>query len=127
MRSLDLTVELRHSGFDVDMPNAQVLYVPMKLRLELMAAISPDLLDTERELVDDVIGEGDGVLLRMSAVDLRRAYAGRIVNGGVLIALNLLASLISENQELNIHLNMVTWHFLVIPFGVDLSTSHLAR
>ena len=44
--------------------------MPMELRLELMTAISSDLLDTKRELGDDVVNKGNRVLLRMTIVNL---------------------------------------------------------
>ena len=70
MGSLDLAVELRRSGFDVDMSDTQVFHIPMELCLKLMTTIGSNLLDAEWELVDNVINKGNGVLLRMPLVDL---------------------------------------------------------
>ena len=68
--SLDFAVELRRSRFDISMSDTQVFNMPMELRLELMTAISSDLLDTKRELGDDVVNKGNRVLLRMTIVNL---------------------------------------------------------
>ena len=42
--------------------------MPMELRLELMATIGSDLLDTKRELGNDVINKVNRILLRMAIV-----------------------------------------------------------
>ena len=68
--SLNLDVQLRNSGFDISLSDTQILNMPMELRLELMATIGSDLLDTKRELGDDVVNKGNRVLLRMSIVNL---------------------------------------------------------
>jgi len=51
MLALDLAVELGRSRFDVDMADAEVLDMPMKLGLELVAAVGADYLDPEGELL----------------------------------------------------------------------------
>lgn len=99
----------------------------IELRLELMTTIGPDLLDTKRKLGNDVVNKGDRVLLRMAIVDLERSHTRRIVDGGVLISLDLLARFASEYQELNIHLDVVAWNLLVVAFRMHLLTPHLAR
>jgi hypothetical protein len=68
--SLDLAVQLRGSGPDISMSDTPVFNMPMELRLELMATIGSDLLDTKRELGDDVVNKGNRVLLRMTIVNL---------------------------------------------------------
>lgn len=50
MRSFDLAVQLRGSALDIGMSDALIFNMPMELSLELMAVISPDFLDAEREL-----------------------------------------------------------------------------
>lgn len=99
----------------------------IELPLELMTTIGPDLLDTKRKLGNDVVNKGDRVLLRMAIVDLERSHTRRIVDGGVLISLDLLARFASEYQELNIHLDVVAWNLLVVAFRMHLLTPHLAR
>ena len=61
MGSLDLTVELGSSALDIGMTDALIFDVPMELGLELMAIVSPDLFDAERELFNDVIDKVDRV------------------------------------------------------------------
>ena len=52
------------------MADALIFDVPVELGLELMAIDSPDFLDPERELFDDVIDEVDCVGLCVLVVDL---------------------------------------------------------
>jgi hypothetical protein len=66
----DLAVQLRRSGFDLSLSDTPVFNMPMALRLELMTTIGSDLLDTKRELGDDVVNKGNRVLLRMPIVNL---------------------------------------------------------
>ena len=70
MGALNLAVELRCPRFDIRMPDTQVFNMPMELRLELMATIGSDLLDTKRELGNDVINKVNRMLLRMAIVNL---------------------------------------------------------
>ncbi len=63
MRALGLAVELRRAQFDVDVADPLVGHLPVAQRLELMRAIRPDGMHPERTRPDDVIDEGDGVLL----------------------------------------------------------------
>lgn len=51
------------------MSDSFVFDVPVELGLELMAAISADRVDTERELLNYVIDGVDGALLVVAAVD----------------------------------------------------------
>jgi hypothetical protein len=44
-----------------------------------------------------------------------------------LITFELLARFVIEYQGLNIHLDVVAWHLLVVAFGMDFSRPHLAR
>jgi len=66
--SFDLAVELRRSRFDIRMSDTQVFDMPMKLCLKLVTTIGSDLLDTKRELGNDVINKGNRVLLCMTSV-----------------------------------------------------------
>jgi hypothetical protein len=70
---LYLAVELRRSRFDIRMSDTQVFNMTAELRLELMTTIGPDLLDTKRQLGNDVVNKGNRVLLRMAIVDLERS------------------------------------------------------
>ena len=48
--SLDLAVQLRRGGLDVDVPDAAVGQVPVESGLELRTVVRLDLLDPERQL-----------------------------------------------------------------------------
>jgi Ring hydroxylating alpha subunit (catalytic domain) len=103
MGKLDLTVELWGSSLDVGMTDALIVDGPMELGLELMPVVSPDILDTKRELFDDVIDEIDRIGLSVSVVDLECPDARRIVDGSILEPADFLAALASEGQELDVH------------------------
>ena len=60
MRPLHLAVELWRPGLDVDVPDAVVGQVPMKLGLELMARVGPYRMQSKRTLLDHVVEEGYG-------------------------------------------------------------------
>ena len=77
-----------------------VLDVPMELGLELMAIVGPHLADPEGEPGNDVVDEGDRIGLGVPVIDLERPDAGRIINGGVLIALDRFAVLSVKDQDL---------------------------
>lgn len=47
VQSFDLTLELRRSGFDVGVTDAQILDMPAKLHLEFVAVVRADLSDAE--------------------------------------------------------------------------------
>ncbi len=61
--SLDLTVELRASWFDVNMPDPLVFNMPMELGLPFMTAVGAEGLDAERKFVDYIVRKVDGVFL----------------------------------------------------------------
>lgn len=93
MRSFDLSIQLGRAWFNIGVSDAEVLDMPVELCLELMSIIGADFPDAEGELADDVIDEVDRVGLSMLFVDLERAHAGCIVDGGVLEAADLLTFL----------------------------------
>ncbi len=109
------------------MPDPLVLDMPVEFGLELMAVIGPDFLDAERELVDDIVNEVDGIGLGMSIVDLERANAGGVIDGGVLEPPHGLAGFTFEDEEFDVHLNMMAWHLLVVALGVDFTDARSAR
>ena len=55
---LDFAVELRRSRLDVDVFHAEVSHVPVKERLELVAAVSSDGAYPEREPASRIDGCG---------------------------------------------------------------------
>jgi hypothetical protein len=74
-------------------------------------------VDAERELLDDVVHAGDGVLLRVAAGDLERPYPRRIVDRRVRVAANP-APLALEGQEFHVDLPLVAGHLLLVAVGV---------
>jgi hypothetical protein len=70
VRALDLAIELRRAGLDVCVLDPLIGQVPVKQRLKLMPAVRPHGFNPEGELLDDVVDEGDRVLLRVAPVDL---------------------------------------------------------
>jgi len=91
VRSLNLSIELRASRLDVYMPNSHVLDVPVKLGLPLVAAVGPERLDAEGELLDNVVDKVDGVFLGVAFVYFQGSYPRRVVDGSILEALDLLS------------------------------------
>lgn len=127
MGSLDLAVELGSSALDIGMADALIFDVPVELGLELMAIIGSDFLDAERELFDDVIDEVDRVGLSMFIIDLESPDARSVVNGCILEPADLLAALSDEGEELDVHLDVMTWHLFVVTLGVDFAHARSAR
>ena len=123
VRSFDLPIELRRAPFDVGVPDPEIYDMPMEFGLELMTIIRAHLANAERELFNDVFNEIDGVCLSMLFVDLEGANSGSIVDRGVLEPTDLFASFSFEGQKLNVHLNVMSWHLLLIAFGVQLAHS----
>ena len=81
--------------------------MPVALGLEFVPIIRPHLLDAEREALDDVVDEQNGIDLGVTVVDFKRPDAGGIVDGGVLAAFDRLAVFSSEDQELDVDLDLV--------------------
>ncbi len=117
MRSFDLSVELRRSRFDVDVFHARVGDVPVEERLELVAAIGSDRLDSKRELLHDVIDKVDGVRLRVTLVDLQRPHPRRVIDGRVRVASNRRALFPLQGQELDVDLHVMARDLLLVAFG----------
>ena len=102
------------------MADPKILDMPVKLGLELMAVIGPDLTNAKRELLDDMIDEINGIGLGVFFVDFQCANAGCIVDCSVLEAANFLSLFAFESQELDIHLDMMAWHLFWVPLRVNL-------
>jgi hypothetical protein len=109
------------------MTDALVLDMPMELGLELMAIVGPHLADPEGEPGNDVVDEGDRIGLGMPVIDPECPDAGRIINRGVLVALDRLAVLSLKDQELDLDLDLVPGDRLLIALSVDLANPRTAR
>jgi hypothetical protein len=112
---LDFAVELRRPRFDVDVFQAQVRYVPVEQRLELVTAIGSNRSYPKRELVHHVVDEVDSVGLGVAAVDLECANSCGVVDGRVLITSHRRALLPLQCQELHVYLHVVAGNLLLYP------------
>jgi hypothetical protein len=70
---------------------------------------------------EDVVNEVDGASLRMALVNFQGAHPRGVVNRCILVTLDLLTLLSIEDQELDVHLDVMTRHLLVVAPGVHLS------
>ncbi len=84
VRPFDFSIQLWRPRSEIDMGHARVLHVPMEQRLELMAAVGADRMDSKREAGNNMGNELDSICLGMSPVDFQRSYTGSVVNGGIL-------------------------------------------
>lgn len=121
VRPLNFTIELWSAAFDIGMSNAKIFDVPMELGLELMAIIGSDLTNAEREFFNDVVDEVDGIGIGMLFVDFQSTNPRRVIDGSVLETPYLLLVISDECQELNIHLNVMTWDLLLISLCMHLA------
>lgn len=121
--TFDFAIELRGAPFDVGVPDPEIFDMPMEFGLELMTVVGPHLANAEWELFDDMINEVDGVCLSMLLVDLEGANSGCIVDRRILEPADLFAAFPYECQKLNVHLNVMPWHLLLIALGVQFAHS----
>lgn len=112
--SLDLAVEVWTRRLDVDVPDTQVLHVPVESRLELVAIVRANRADPEREALDDVVGEVDRVGLVVLLVDLQRSDARRVVDCCVLEASYLGPARVNEVEELHVDLDVMPGDLLLV-------------
>lgn len=109
------------------MTNALVLDVPMELGLELMPIVRPHLPNAEGEALEGIIDEGDGIGLGVSAVDLESTDTGGIIDSGILAAFDCFAIFTSEDQELDVDLNLVAGSLLLVAGSVNLAKPRPSR
>ena len=108
------------------MTDAFILDMSVKLGLEFVTIVSADFLGPKRELLDDMINEVDRVSVRVFGVNFECPDPRRVVDRGILKASNFLTLLSNESQELNVHLDAMPWHLLVVAFCVDLAHTRAA-
>src|SRR5262249_13859875 len=83
-----------------------------------MPAVRPYGVNPERELLDDMVDEGDGVVLRVTPVDLEGPHPGGIIDRRVLVAPNPLAVFAAERQELHVDLHVMAGDLFLVPMRV---------
>ena len=79
------------------------------------------------ELLDDVFDEVDGIGLVVTAVDFKSPDAGCIIDCGVLVALDDVASFAFEDEELDVDLDMMTRDLFLVSLGMNGPRSGFAR
>jgi hypothetical protein len=79
------------------------------------------------DLFDDVVCEIYSIGLDVPFVHLQRPYTRCIINRRILKAADLLALFAFESQKLNIHLDMMTGHLLLVSLGIDLTHASATR
>ncbi len=109
------------------MADAPVFDVPVELGLEFVPIVCPHLPDAEREALEDVVDEQNGIGLCMPVVDLEGPYARGVINGGVLIAFDWLPVFSSEDQELDVNLDLMARNLLLVTGRVNLSEPRTPR
>lgn len=109
------------------MTDAQILDMPVKLGLEFMAGISPDLTNAKRRLFDDVIDRVDGIGLRVFVVDFQGANTSSAIDCRVLKTSNLFSLFAYESQELDVHLHVVPRDLFLTSFRMNLAHPGAAR
>ena len=95
------------------MPDPAVQDVPVERGLELRAVVGLDELDTERQLLQDVVDERDRGLLVEPVVDPEHPQPGAVIDRGELV--ELLARAGQRGNELDVDLDLVTGLGLLVP------------
>lgn len=89
----------------------------MELRLELMAVVRLDGMNTERELSSDTVDKITSIFLTGPVVNVQYSCSRSVIDGSVLKpSYFLFGEDIGKVQELYIHLNPVARYLLFIPF-----------
>lgn len=103
--------------------------MPVESGLEFMPVIGADGVNAEGELPDEVINEVNRVCLIVTLVHFEGADSCRVIYRSVLVTPHGFARGVDEVKELNVNLNMVTGHALLVsPPVLDALTSlHILR
>ncbi len=109
------------------MLNTLVFDMPVEQGLEFMSPISSDSMNSKRKFLDDMIDESNGIFLRMTGVYFQCPNPCGVVNGGILIALYLLAVIINKAKKLNVYLYVVARYLLFIALRMYGSSTDFSR
>ena len=101
--------------------------MPVKLRLEFMSVIRPDLADPKWELLDNVVHEVYGIGLRVLFIDFQGTHAHGVIDCRVLEPANRFSFFTFECQEFDVHLDMMPRDLFLIPLRVNLSHAGAER
>ena len=109
------------------MTTALVFEKPLELGLKLVTVIGSNCTDTEQQLFDGVVDEGNGSHLVVTLVDFEGSDARCIVDGGVLITLDGLLVFVFEYQKLNVNLNLMARNLFLVTNGMDFAKPGATR
>jgi len=109
-------------------PDALVFNIPVEFSLELMAVVSPDFSDPEREFLEDMmIDEVNSLGLRVAFIYFKSPHSGCIVDGGILEPVCLLIGFSYESQKLDVHLDVRAGDLFLISFGMNFAGARPVR
>jgi hypothetical protein len=80
--SAPLAIEPGRAGFDIDVPHAKVLDMPLKFGLELVPIIGSHGVNAKRKPLDNVVEKKHRIGLGVLLVNLESTDPGCIENGG---------------------------------------------
>jgi hypothetical protein len=101
--------------------------MPMKLGLKLMASVCPNRMDTEREFLNHIINELNGILLIVTRIDFHRPDPSGIVNSRILKTSDSVAIKVPQRNKFDINLNVMAGDFFGITSSVNSSTGRTLR
>jgi hypothetical protein len=99
---LNLPIEPRGLGLDVNVADASIEDVPMEGALELGTVVGLNALDGERQLLEHVVDELNRRLLVVARIDTQHSYTGAVVDRSELVV--LLAGAADRFDELHVDL-----------------------
>src|SRR5580700_4459253 len=112
MGALDLAVQSRRFGPDIDVADVLAFQVPVEVGLELSAVVRLDNEHSEGEPADNLVYEADGGLLIADVVDLEYADASAVVDRRKLV--EALSRSGDPLQEFHVNLQAMPWLRLLV-------------
>jgi hypothetical protein len=115
MGSLDFPIEVRASLFNVQMPDTKILTVPMELSLKFVAVMGLNGMYPEGELGPNI---GDKVYGAWLIVPSMNSYSVALEASSTAVYWKRLTCQhdLSVKKRLDVNLDSVTWHLLLIIF-----------
>jgi hypothetical protein len=115
VRTLDFPVQAWSPGFNIDMPDAEIMQMPMEVSLELIPVVCANGMDPEGKPGNNIIDKSDGITLGVSIIDFQGTDSRRIVDGRILESFYGRAVGPLDCQKLYIRLDIVTGNLLLVP------------